>query len=637
MSFKISHIALLLLGFLVFGCIDDTFDTPPSLSEEDLSATMTIKDFKALGKTRQSIEITDDVILGGLVISDDKPGNFYKTLVIQDETGGLPVSINATDLYTLFERGRKVWIRAKGLTLTDNNNQFYLDLKGDRIPDNLYRQYIIRGSKGVQPAPKTKKLLELRDDDIGTLVTVQDVEFSIKDKSKNYADATAPGNRTVEDCIGNSIIVRTSNYSDFADLPLPKGNGTITGVLSRYRNDLQLGIRDTGDVVLNNPSCLGGGGGDLTRMTIKEVRALFSGSSTSVPAGKKIEGVVTSDRNAGNIHSKNMVVQDETGGIAIRFTRDHRFNLNDKVELDISGLTLSEYQGLLQISNVPTDNAQTKGTGSVVPKEITVAEILNSFELYESTLVRLKDVEFSGASTFGGGPKVKDNTGEIVLFTRNQATFANESVPANAMSLNAIVTQGGSSKTMQLSLRNLNDIDGSGGGGTGGGTDTLSAFTEDFESMPDGVDINSNGWKSFIIEGERNWRVKLYKGSKYAQATAFKDKASNMETMLITPPMKLDKPKKFAFQSAKAYWDHDGLSVWISTDFDGANPGNATWKELKCTLAAESDADHAWIDSGDIDLSAYSGVGYIAFKYVGSAANSQTGTFRIDNVTFGDK
>ncbi len=629
---------IFILFVLAQSCVNDTFDTPPVPSLKDLTPTMTIKEFKALSKAGKSVEITDDIIIGGQVISSDQTGNFYKTLYIQDGTGGIPISINATDLYTLYEPGRNVWVHCRGLTLSDNNNFLYLDYNGDRIPDNLYRKFLTRGQKSdVIIPPKALKLYEVTEDDLGTLVAIEEVEFSLKDKSKNYADATRAGNRTVEDCIGNTIIVRTSNYADFADVALPDGNGTIIGVLSRYRNDVQLGIRDTSDVMLNNPSCLGGG--SLDKISIKEVRSYFSGSKTNVPAGKKIEAVVISDRASGNIHTRNMVIQDETGGIAVRFTRDHTFNLNEKVEIDVSGLELSEYQGLLQLNNVNTDKVNKQGKGSITPKEVTIGDILGGFESFESTLVHVKKVSFSGAATFGSGPKVTDGTGELVLFTRSQAAFANEKVPTTAETLNAIVTQGGGSKTMQLSLRNLSDINGAGGGGGGGGTaaDTLSTMNEDFSSFQDAADINEQGWKSYVVEGERNWRIKTFSGNQYAQATAYKDNAPKMETFLISPPLHLDVPKKIAFQSAKAYWDHDGLTVWFSTDFDGSDVSSATWTQLNCTLAGEADKDHAWIDSGDIDLSSFSGVGYIAFKYVGSSADKQTGTFRIDNVVFGDK
>ena len=102
---------------------------------------------------------------------------------------------------------------------------------------------------------------------------------------------------------------------------------------------------------------------------------------------------------------------------------------------------------------------------------------------------------------------------------------------------------------------------------------------------------------------------------------------------LISPPLVVHNGMTLSFQTAKAYWRHDALKVFISTDFDGYNVRTATWMELPARIATNTDPNHAWIDSGDIDLSAYAGqTVYIAFRYKGSDDYNQTSTYRIDNV-----
>lgn len=49
---------------------------------------------------------------------DDRSGNYYKTLVIQDATGGIEVKFDGY-LYNQFPVGRQVYIKCKGLVLTD--------------------------------------------------------------------------------------------------------------------------------------------------------------------------------------------------------------------------------------------------------------------------------------------------------------------------------------------------------------------------------------------------------------------------------------------------------------------------------------------------------------------------------------
>jgi hypothetical protein len=74
------------------------------------------------------------------------------------------------------------------------------------------------------------------------------------------------------------------------------------------------------------------------------------------------------------------------------------------------------------------------------------------------------------------------------------------------------------------------------------------------------------------------------------------------------------------------------MTVLISTDYDGNNVDNANWDELTdARIAMESDGDHTWVPSGVVDLSAYDGVGYIAWKYTGNNAGNTT-SYRVDNV-----
>ncbi|HPG73811.1 MAG TPA: hypothetical protein PLM49_05925, partial [Bacteroidales bacterium] len=63
------------------------------------------------------------------------------------------------------------------------------------------------------------------------------------------------------------------------------------------------------------------------------------------------------------------------------------------------------------------------------------------------------------------------------------------------------------------------------------------------------------------------------------------------------------------------------------TNYDGGNnPASATWTELNANIASGSDITQ----SGQIDISGYSGNVRIAFKY--SALLGATGSFYLDNV-----
>jgi len=78
--------------------------------------------------------------------------------------------------------------------------------------------------------------------------------------------------------------------------------------------------------------------------------------------------------------------------------------------------------------------------------------------------------------------------------------------------------------------------------------------------------------------------------------------------------------------------------VVISTDYDGnGNPCNFTWTALNPVLADGPADDYSeWVSSGDVDLSSFRDIVYIAFKYDGAdpsgTASDKTTTWQIDNV-----
>ena len=52
---------------------------------------------------------------------DDRSGNYYKSIVIQDSTGGIELKFNDGFLYNQYPIGRTLYIKCKDLILTDYN------------------------------------------------------------------------------------------------------------------------------------------------------------------------------------------------------------------------------------------------------------------------------------------------------------------------------------------------------------------------------------------------------------------------------------------------------------------------------------------------------------------------------------
>lgn len=457
------------LALVWSSCVDLEFDAPVAEGEEVmLTPNATIADLRALHTIGQFEEVTQDWIIEAVVIADDRTGNFYRTLVVQDETGGIDLRINATELYNDYPVGRKVYIKPKGLWLGDYNGQYQLgggttiDSDGDEvlafIEPVLLDDYIVKGPRNQPIAPRKRKIAELSTADLSTLVQLDSVQFVDSDAGQPYADAAnrISINRQLEDCQGNAIILRTSGYADFASGLTPQGNGTITAVFSIFRDNLQLYLRDLDDVAFSGERCETGSGSG-NQISIQQIRNLFNSGTTVAPDGRYIRGVVISDRSHGNIHPQNLVLQEGDFGIVVRFTEAHPFALGEALEVDVSGLQLNEFNGLLQLNNVFLDRATSKGPTTLpVPRVTTVADILANAETWESTLVKVENATLSGGAIFSGNRTLSDATGSIILYTRSAASFANEPLPTGTVHVTGILAQ---FNDYEITIRSLDDIE----------------------------------------------------------------------------------------------------------------------------------------------------------------------------------
>jgi len=463
------YLSILLIGLLVFtGCRDDEFDGPPTdFTNPDLEVNSTIAELKAGNIIGEFDEITDDVIISGIVTADDESGNFFREVIIQDESGAISLALDANDVYNIYPVGRRLFVKLQGLWIGDNRGAQQIGAGAivsgnftnvERIPEALINQHIFAGAVEGQPEPIVKSLSQLTTADFNSLIRLKEVEIAPNLVGLPYANAGGGSgvNQTVVDCQGNSVIMRNSDFADFAAELMPSGNGDIICIYSVFGSDPQLKIRSTADMILGNASC--NMSSDCSDVTIAAFRSCYTGTETPAPAGELV-GTVISDRAAKNINSQNLVLQDGNRGIVIRFTEEHSFNLGDALSINTAGGLIGDFNGLLQVSELGTGAASVTSTGNMItPNIVSVENILSNGDNLESTLVQINDVSLSG-STWGDGVDVSDNSGSINVFTFFSSTFADDVVPGTAESLVAIVSR---FNDVQLNLRNASDINGGG-------------------------------------------------------------------------------------------------------------------------------------------------------------------------------
>lgn len=267
---------LLILVFLFISCVQgDDFDLPPvEFEEPQVTANFEISTIKDLYRGFQSVRIeagTDsntELWIEAYVVSSDESGNFYKTLIIQDSPKnslhGISISTESTDLYTFYEPGRKIYFRVDGLFSGEYAGLPTIGLQGSgdgevqRISIEEFQNRIKRSTEIVELKPKIVTIDEITEDHLNTFIQLQNVQFTDEELGNSYAylSGSYSANRDLENCNNAStIILRTSGFSDFKNLPLPEGNGTINAIVSIFNSTMQLFIREPDDVNFTQARC----------------------------------------------------------------------------------------------------------------------------------------------------------------------------------------------------------------------------------------------------------------------------------------------------------------------------------------------------------------------------------------------
>jgi hypothetical protein len=260
---------MVVVAAIAFSACKKSFDSPPGAADPNLVANTSIKALKALHTTSGALDvINSDLIISGVVVADDKSGNLYKQLFIQDSTGGLQVLLDANSLHGTYPVGRRIFIKCNGLCISDNNRTMQLGIRAlvggipsiEAIPSNLISRYVVGGSLGNPVVPKVLTLAQLggtpnmQDPYIGSLVQLDNYAFT--NLNATYSDTSAYRNSInldLKSCANENIIIRTSGFANFAGQRVAQGRGSLVAIYTVFGNTKQFLIRDTNDVKFTNP------------------------------------------------------------------------------------------------------------------------------------------------------------------------------------------------------------------------------------------------------------------------------------------------------------------------------------------------------------------------------------------------
>jgi len=397
--------------------------------------------------------------------------------------------------------------------------------------------------------------------------------------------------------------------------------------------------------------------GSADLMTISQLKNFFvDGEVNEIESNLVVKGYVSSSDYAGNFY-KEFYMQDEienpTAGIKVSINQVdsyNQFNVGREVYIKLQGLSIGETNsgdGVIaiggganeygdEISEITENNAATcilrsSNSYSLVPLALNLSEIN---DMHIGVYVSGLSAQF--ASSLGGltyvDPQEDYDTqrdfescvdaGTLKLETSAFSSFNDKMLPVEGSgTISGIITKDyfGDNRVMMLNTTDDVNFDSS-------RCDPL--FSDDFSSN------SLNNWTVVNVEGEQIWEITPYGNpAPSAKISGFSGGSNSNEDWLITSAIDLTSLTTVTlnFQSVVRY-SGPSLEVYVSTDYSGGNPStDGNWQELSVILDTDDSSWSSWTDSGNVDLSSFSGANvFIGFKYISTTSNSAT--YEIDNV-----
>ena len=221
--------------------------TTPSCTFNTTGKTMkTVAEVKAYF-TGALAQIPDNAYLKAQVTANDKTGNLFKYIYVEDKTGGIRVNIDMASLYAdpRFFVGKQVLINLKDLYVGSVNTEvqlggFFNGNVGRVLANDVYKHFFPT-TDFTEVVATEKTIAGLTDADVGRWIKIKDLQFINDDLGESYAGASNTS-RTLEDCSGAKISLTTSSFANFASRQIDSGKGDLYGVLTKYNGKYEVWI-----------------------------------------------------------------------------------------------------------------------------------------------------------------------------------------------------------------------------------------------------------------------------------------------------------------------------------------------------------------------------------------------------------
>ena len=308
-----------------------------------------------------------DIIIAGRVNSSDQAGNFYKSLYIQDETGGIELKLGKNGLYNDYKPGQWIYVNCSGL---------YLGMYGWKARNTTYNN----GGNGMVQ-------LGL-DDPSGTYETsyLEETRFIEEHFFKGEVVQDAPGVPVTPRVINSSSTLPKWNNTqadnvNVGRLVTLKGLSYASEVFALFYIDSNKDKKASSNRVFLADEVHGITSWALSLNKFRDLRDTGIWDDVSVGNGNDYNyGKVSNHkdeirRNAAALSVSQYFKMDDGTEIQIRtsgFSRFGDYEIPADVlagrKIDVTGV-ISLYQGSIQFTVNSYDDFRYSDTGKTLPKQ----------------------------------------------------------------------------------------------------------------------------------------------------------------------------------------------------------------------------------------------------------------------------
>ena len=239
------RVLCLLCGVVAAVMAGSCSDDSPSAYGDKTDGCVTIAHLKTLARGL-STTINHDLTIEGYVVANDLFGEYYKSIVLCDGSGGIEISVDCDDTARRFPVAARVVVHCSSLALGDYGGAMVLGAQptGEYIVDRIAekdidRYFVIDRSAAQNIEPQRVTIPQLTPSQINNYVIIEDVTFGSQAGEAWCERDTLTGDylttdRVLTDRDGNSIVVRIDSRCLYAFEPVPSGYGSVAAVVDYF-------------------------------------------------------------------------------------------------------------------------------------------------------------------------------------------------------------------------------------------------------------------------------------------------------------------------------------------------------------------------------------------------------------------